>query len=444
LMRLTSPDPARRPSAKEVAEYFSAPASLEGTAVCPPRVPFAGNLGDLTARLAENILASGDVSREDRVFPADPRVYSTNGVNLAHGISGVLHALHAAGRPIDEQLRGWLLSHALDPDKLSPGLFPGVAGVACVLSELGEDALAVAAVRRAAAHRIASEEPFMYGGAAGIGLASLWLYTRTQQPELLSDAARLADGLLKVRAAGPEGGLWVNGSGDTPLGLLYGNAGVSLFLLYAWLATGCVEYREAGAAALGTVLTSHVIPDGRDFWSFTSFANRGAKRLRHYWSDGSAGIAVALVRWLKATGNPLYAQALDNLIPDTERGMTIFPTMLLGMSGTGMFHLDAWHLLGRQSSLETCESLARSIALYTIEQADGVGMPGDQLQRLSTDFATGSAGVLTFLAHLLAARANVAAPSFGAAPFPDALLVRQQTAKRGASVETTERTQAAA
>lgn len=85
--------------------------------------------------------------------------------------------------------------------------------------------------------------------------------------------------------------------------------------------------------------------------------------------------------------------------------------------------LDLHYLLGRAASLKTCNSLVERIALYAIDRPEGVGIPGDQLQRLSSDFATGSAGVLLFTSHLLAARASRAPlSSFGVAPFPDFIL----------------------
>lgn len=422
LISLTEADVSRRPTAAEVAAFFSTDSSVEGEPAAMPQIPYQDNVDGLMGKLADHILESGDVSRQDRVFPADPRVFSTNGVNLAHGIAGVLHALIAADRPIDEKYRTWLLSQALDSDKLSPGLFAGVSGIAAVLSEMGEDELAITAIRRASNHRIAKQDPFIYGGGAGIGLAMLWLFGRTRRPELLEDASRVADGLLLQVSSGDIVGIWHDDAGDLPTGLVNGGAGVSLFLLYMWLATGIEKYRQVGQVALQTVLESHVVPEGKGYWTFPSFANKGEKYVRNYWADGTAGIAAVLVRWIRATGDDGYHYFLNNMLPDTERNMTIFPSLFLGMSGMGMFHLDLFKLLGKHSSLATCESLVRAIALFTIERPTGVGLPGEQLQRLSNDLATGSAGVLLFIAHFAKARGGTLGSSFGIAPLPDDLL----------------------
>jgi lantibiotic modifying enzyme len=395
---------------------------MDGPAASMPRIPYENDLPRLTDRLLAFIASTADVSRQDRVFPADPRVFATNGVGLAHGICGVLHAFVAADQRIDESYRTWLLCQTFDPDILSPGLFSGTAGAAAVLSEIGEHELALMTIQRSVKHRLASEDPFIYGGSSGIGLAVLWLYGREKRQVLLDDAVRLADAILASQLVADGRSVWHDANGDIPISLLYGSAGISVFLLFVWLTTGIEKYRRAGEAALDTALENHAIKDGSPHWTFPSYANKGARLLRHYWAEGSAGVGVALVRWIRATGNARYIDALEQVVPDTRRNMTIFPSLLMGMSGIGMFHLDLFYLLGRKAALDDCDHFARMIALYTVERPEGTGLPGEQLQRLSTDLATGAAGTALFYSHLLKARAGVARNDFGVAPLPDQLL----------------------
>jgi serine/threonine protein kinase len=427
ILRLTGRDHARRPDAREIVKYFSLRTVPPSLTVPSALHQNSDDLAQFAHGLSCHILEAGETTREDRVFPADPKVFSTNGVNLTNGIAGVLHSLTHYGAPIPVPYRSWLLSRHFDPDKLSPGLFSGLAGISAVLAEMNEEDLAVSLMRIAARHRWAAEDPFAYGGTAGIGLAALWLHGLTENQGLLDDAVTLGDGLCRDGRK-----RWVTTAGDTPIGLLYGTAGISLFLLYLSLITGSQKHRAAAEDALRITLDSHVIPDGRDFWTFPSYANKGVKRLRNYLADGSAGVGMALTRWISVTGDTEYESAYRRLLPDTRRNLTVFPSLLFGMSGMGMFHLDAYLELGDGDSLAAAESLMEAVRLFAVKTPTGYAMPGEQLQRFSTDFATGSAGVLLFASSLLRARQSRARFSFGTFPLPDHLISRRQ-AEGGAS-----------
>lgn len=407
---------------QEVVDFFAAPDILEvGASVTRPEIPYHNEFGRLQQKVADFIVDAGDVRRSDRIFPSNYRVYSTNGVNLAYGAAGVIHALHVAGREIPEKFVSWLMTQSLNPDHISPGLFSGTAGVAAVMSELSKDELACSLMLASTRHHLAYQDPFLYGGASGIGLTALWMYGRTQDPRLLEQAEALGAS-IEAKVIYVDGQAhWNNVAGQAPLGLVDGISGISLFLLYLHLATGKQQYLRLGEAALETVIANKVIPDGKDYWTFSSYAGH-RKMLRNYWADGSAGVGIVLLRWHMATGDRRYLQLLENLLPDIERPVAIMPGLLMGMSGLGMFHLEAYRALGREQSLQSCKHLVEMISIYSYELPTGVGIPGEQLQRLSTDFASGSAGALLLLSGLTAVLEGRDLPSFGIAPMPDFLL----------------------
>lgn len=47
--------------------------------------------------------------------------------------------------------------------------------------------------------------------------------------------------------------------------------------------------------------------------------------------------------------------------------------------------------------LDEAQNFASAIIPYAVKQPEGTGFPGEQLWRFSTDFATGSAGIVHFL-----------------------------------------------
>jgi serine/threonine protein kinase len=407
---------------QEVVDFFSAPDAMEGDVkVGRPLIPYHNEFGKLQQKVGDFIIKSGDVKRSDRIFPSHHRVYSTNGLSLAYGAAGVIHALHAAGRTVPEKFVSWLMTQPLHPEQIPPGLFSGTAGVAAVMAELGKDEFALSLMLDSTRHRLAHEDPFMYGGATGIGLATLWMYGKLRDPRLLEQAEALGAS-IEAKVSYVDGQAhWLNAEGKVPLGLLEGISGISLFLLYLYLATGKLQYKHLGEAALRTVIENKVIPNGKNFWTFSSYAGE-RKILRNYWADGSSGVGVVLLRWHMATGDRQYLHLVENLLTDIERPVTIMPGLLMGMSGLGMFHLEAYKALGREQSLQCCKALVEMISIYSYELPNGVGIPGEQLLRLSTDFASGSAGPLLLLSSLNAVLEGKELPSFGIVPMPDFLL----------------------
>lgn len=422
IMRLTDVVAYPDIAAADVAAFFAHPARMESDVVVTrPPIPYHNEFRTLQDKVADFIVSAGDARRRDRLFPSHYRVYSTNGVSLAYGAAGVLHALHVAGRKVPEKFVSWLMTQPIDPERIPPGLFSGTAGLAAVMSELGKHEYARALILDSARHPLATQNPFMYGGATGIGLALLWMHGRTQDAALLEQAEAMAAAIEQKVTHVDGQAHWQNDEGKVPLGLLDGVSGISLFMLYMYLATGKQRYLQLGEAALKTVIDNRVIPDGKDYWTFSSYAGH-KKMLRNYWADGSAGVGILLLRWHMATGERRYLDLLQNLFPDIERPVTIMPGLLMGMSGIGMFHLEAYRALGRKESLQSCRNLVEMISIYSCEMPTGVGIPGEQLQRMSTDFASGSSGVLLLLNELNATLEGRQTSSFGIAPLPDHLL----------------------
>src|SRR5437868_1876016 len=81
-------------------------------------------------RLAQHVLASMDLKRKDRLWPADPVVFQTNPLNLAHGACGTALFLFDILGELPAEARAWLLNQPVDTASYPPGLYSGIAGVA--------------------------------------------------------------------------------------------------------------------------------------------------------------------------------------------------------------------------------------------------------------------------------------------------------------------------
>ncbi|HEY6235922.1 MAG TPA: class III lanthionine synthetase LanKC, partial [Candidatus Elarobacter sp.] len=168
---LLHPDRALRIGPQRIA---TALAALDTTASAAPEPPPRRELDpQLRDRLAAYIVASADVLRADRLYPADFRVFDTNPLSLSYGAAGVLHALHRSGFTPPEEHVAWLLRSAISPQRYPPGLMLGSSGIAWVLLALGYDDDARRVLAAGHDHPLRDRAPGLAYGKAGWALANL-------------------------------------------------------------------------------------------------------------------------------------------------------------------------------------------------------------------------------------------------------------------------------
>ncbi|MGH2441950.1 MAG: class III lanthionine synthetase LanKC [Chloroflexota bacterium] len=354
-------------------------------------------LNDITSY----IKASADPLREDRLFPADPIVYSTNPLSISHGACGVAYALLRTEGEIPSPLAAWILSRPITADLYPPGLYLGLSGIAWVLYDLGFDELAVKAMCLARDHPLLWREAGVYYGAAGYGMACLHFFVNTGDQGWLDCAFHVGEWLTRTRNVDERGWSWAGDDGQTRLGYAHGASGIALFLSYLGLA--CKDDRLHAASELAVDFD---LSQARPLQYGGLSVPRGRVGaletvVSPYWLDGSAGVGTALVRISSISENPKYAEALRLIARDASRKYTAFPGLLRGLSGLGNFLLDGYAFTGEGDFLVAAQRAASGLLPFAIRRDRGVAFPGEQLLRISTDYATGSSGVALFLHRLL-------------------------------------------
>jgi predicted Ser/Thr protein kinase len=398
-----------------------------------------GDWGPLRAMLAESITAAASPERTDRLFPGDIRQFAHPGagLGLAHGAAGVLYALHTTGATVSDEYEHWLLRRidAL-PQDARVGLYDGVHGIAYVLDLLGH---------REAAHRLIAlslEErwqrlgPDLAEGLAGIGLNLLHFSARTGDAGLRGaalEAGRIAVEVLAQQdaARAREGGPRVSGPAGHA-GLLRGASGAALLFLRLYEHTGDGDWLARAAAALRMDLACCTVSD-RDG---SLRVNEGWRALP-YLAEGGAGIALVLRRYLAhredegfrtalaairaASLSRFYAQAglfsgragLILALADQDAHPVPDPTAAPGLPPRrGTYPGPATYPAARtrpasptpvgpgapapRGGPDGLEQIRR-LAWHAVDYRGALAFPGDQLHRISTDLATGSAGVLLAL-----------------------------------------------
>jgi serine/threonine protein kinase len=352
--------------------------------------------------ILDHVLAAADFTRADRLFPADPAVFETNPLSVAHGACGVAYALQRIAGGVPEDVRDWILQREISREEYPPGLYMGLAGIAWSLLEMGLRERAEEVMGLANDHPLLWRSPDLFHGAAGWGMAQLRFFLATGDEAYLDRAGEAGRFLAGCRRE-EDGRCWWPAQGDVCCGLAHGASGVSLFLLYLHRITRNEELLAVGHRGLQFVAAKALRnADGGMTWK----AKEGEPTYTPYWRWGSAGIGMVLLRYRRALGDPAYGTALiEDLLIDTDRKYTIFPGHFFGLAGIGGLYLDLATMAtadaDRERALAGARKALSGILLFQLEKKSGLAFPGETLARISCDYGTGGAGIALFIHRLL-------------------------------------------
>lgn len=339
--------------------------------------------------LRRAILASATPERDDRLFPGDVRQFGGHGggLNVAHGAAGVLYALAEAGAGTFPEYEAWLRDRARVSDPgMGLGFYNGRHGVAYVLNRLGHRQDALDVVDQCLREKGEPLEAGLFSGLAGIGLNLFHLSRETGEPSL-SDAANTTVDICADRLGGPDDVPDVSGGDHPRAGLMYGSAGLALLFLHAYERSGDSGLLDKAAVALQQDLRRCVKAEDGSLQ-----VNQGWRYLP-YLDEGSVGIALVLARYLTHRDDEAFARALGDLCLITRSRFFVQPGLFTGRSGI----IAALGMGLRPPQVGTdplVDEQMRGLRWHALGYKDGLAFPGDQLLRLSMDFATGTAGVL--------------------------------------------------
>jgi serine/threonine protein kinase len=237
-------------------------------------------------------------------------------------------------------------------------------------------------------------------GLAGLGTGYLILYYLTADQNYVIAAQRCAERILvgryKVidfddlpdqRSAGI----------DVRYGFGHGLAGTAEFLFSCAAATGSARFATVACEQYTQVLQA-LAP------LLATARTTKARPMSISWCQGLAGIGTSLTRAVELGGGRAYLDVAQ-LIARTA--MMVAPrvplvTQCCGLAGLGEFMLDVAAVSGEQKCLY--HSHARSIARYILTRSGGSSrqpvFPDHSLMASGYEWATGSAGVLSFFRRL--------------------------------------------
>jgi serine/threonine protein kinase len=393
ILSLLSPSGSARPVPAEMVRVLEAATTV---AEEMPKPISALDYSAVIEDIVVHINSTATYSRQDRLFPADSRLFATNPLSVAYGAAGVGHALSKITGHCQSEIIDWILRHDIAADKYTPGLYLGSSGIAWSLLEMGALDKAEKTFQHTLDHRLLAQASDVFYGIAGWGLTCLRFFLETGDESYLEKAIYAGNQLVDTSIEDDSGCCWQNG-GQLRLGFAHGASGVALFLLYLYLATGRQQFLRVGERALDFDL-SFAVPtrDGGLSWRQSPAGN---SPVYPYWKFGSAGIGAVLLRYHRLLGLDRYRSILDKIWIDTDRKYAVFPGRFLGLAGIGDFLLDMHQFLREDQYLQSAHRVAESLMHFRVER-HGATFPGDMLSRLSCDYGTGSAGIALFLRRL--------------------------------------------
>nr|WSZ19200.1 class III lanthionine synthetase LanKC [Streptomyces canus] len=307
-----------------------------------------------------------------RLYPGDPNSLDrSGGIGLAHGASGVILALAAVGTaPPDEHVE-WLHNAVRRaPRETSLGLYSGLAGAGLALFRLADSLYETVIDRILDSPRY--DEFDLYSGQ--IGLIHL-LIEVGEVRKGLELAEKLKDELSDSRT-------------NAPAGLMHGYSGAAVLFSRCHRLTKDDHWRDACIEMIDRALAK---AEGNRH-SLTSVAGQATFPSLE---DGTSGLIIALLSGWKWMPDDRQSALLEKYVGDIGMPFVAEGGVFRGFAGIAYTLAQAGRFIPRL--LTTDEAFLQTASHYagSIGGSDGdFALVGRYSLRLSTDLATGSAGII--------------------------------------------------
>jgi tRNA A-37 threonylcarbamoyl transferase component Bud32 len=368
-------------------------------------IPTAAEFAELPAMLeglVDYVEAALDIEHPWRLFPPDPGYHDVMAF-FEHGAAGVAFGLRRLRGRVPTALESWLRKSA-SQDCETPGLLNGLAGMGWTFSELGLHDHAREVLDRTSRHKLLYSDASLGYGLAGIGLCHLRLWCDSGEPIHFDQALHVANVLAETAVETPIGTWWpVDGTlPDEPkrIGLHAGAAGVALFLLYAYCASGREDLLALAIRALDYDLSFERTLAGSVGFPRVSHGD-SASVVYPYLEHGAAGVATVALRLYHVTKQPALLAFLNRVNVGVAQRYTIGAGLGAGLAGLGNYLLDGAQFLGDSSLRELAGRCATGLLVFQVRRSSGIAVPARLGGTVSCSYLEGAVGVALFIDRLL-------------------------------------------
>jgi len=377
---------------KSIIKILNKPMKIRRTKTCEKEIS-KKKIVNMIQKFGEFILHNISYEREDRLFPSDPILYLTNPLSLGFGAGGILYSLKKCNFELPKNAFLWLEKKLKEIDIFNypPGFLTGISGIAWCLWDLNYNEESLRLMKLLEKHELIDKHHSLFYGMAGIGLTYLYFYLHTKENYYLEKSIKIGEMLLQTSKRNKRGIYWKDKERNKVyIGYGYGQSGVALFLLRLYQFTGIKKFLYYGKKALEFDL-SYGKELEKGVLTFPDFVGRKGITYEPYIEAGTAGIIKVLLRYgLKDN--------IDILIKDIRRKYAVFPGLIFGLAGFIDTLTDIYIFTKKDKYLKMVDKpISGILDLFLLKLDSGYALPGEELFRVSCDYATGMAGVMRSL-----------------------------------------------
>jgi hypothetical protein len=422
MLGLMNDNPDHRWSLKQAREFLAAARPVAGPgrgnaaqpAPCVPPVATGRMLADGLRHVLRTMTPDGP-----RLWRGGAFGETTDPCSVQHGAAGVLSVLTRAALTLgDDQLRDgvasvarWVSERVFSVPRILPGLYFGRSGTAWSLYDaarfLGDEPMAARAIELARRVPVDWPNPDICHGAAGAGMAQLYLWKATGDEEFLSRATVAADCVLGAARERDGKQVWpIPQDFDSSLaglvhyGFAHGVAGAGAFLLYAAMATARPQYLEAARQAAATLTAVADVEGDAAWWPSGEEKDPSKARSRH-WCSGSSGVGAFLIRLSLVTGERRFRDLAEAAGAAIRRDRWYSTTAIChGLAGDGEFLLDLVGFTGEQRYRDWAGELAAVMHTRHMIKDGLMILPDESGVEATAGYSTGLSGAAGFLLRL--------------------------------------------
>lgn len=345
------------------------------------------------------------------------KIYANYGKNLglSTGVAGTILSLQSVS--IDEKLLNryeeWLMSSFLRHYTGDIGLMDGDSGIALSLLKHKPEFSKAIIENLNRGLIITRESDFSYAdGLSGYGMLLLKMWKNFQYNEYLLNAKQIGDNILE------SSDVLLNGS---RLGLMDGQLGISLFLLYLYVASKDTKYLQFGECLLDNVLRHKMAVND----SIGIPSSKESTTVLPYLGHGSSGLIAVLLRYYKVTQKTYYKVEMERLIQSIHIKYSVSSGIVDGLAGIGHVLMDLHQFTGKNEYRDAISDIKDGILLQLVEKKGKHFFPNHKMRKLDASLKFGTSGILTFLSRL--ENQSGESPFF----FCDSLLEETYTERKG-------------
>lgn len=289
--------------------------------------------------------------------------------------------------------------NSFDSEELT-GLFDGAAGTIWLIYELGDDDLAVELFNKYFKVMMKKNNTHnLYSGRAGILLVAIYLLSKgvvheSLKQEILTILERFTisyienpDNFCKTGVSDIQS----NDPYENYGGLLYGHTGIGWLFGEAYRYTGEAIYKEALELAINSELL------GYKYDNNGSLQYSQGHRLLPYLATGSSGLFVLIKRNISYLPQK-YQEYLSALEKAINPVFCVLPGLFNGFCG---LEVAKYIYNDRDNSFEGQKKLIEGLYKYFIGLEEGLVIAGDNGLKITTDIASGFAGIAIALTSII-------------------------------------------